>query len=1023
MTDTVAPSTGAPGSQAAVPYSLKDAPSLIETLLPVQKLSAESYKEQMAGSNKTLTALGSFWKGRKPLILNRACILGSLLPASDDPVRDLEIFEMLMAMDDGSLAARSSRRPKPEELVSALALPRIRDYFTVVPDDALAESGPVDLPSTVTVKVAWRDDVSELTRRRLQARLLPEARYRDLVRGIRRAEEVPDVHEHIWADVNDHLGTDASCMSDLVAQLGVMRYGHRPRVADTFAGSGQIPFEAARLGCDVYASDLSPVACMLIWGAFHIVGASPSARTELEGALRSLADRVKAQINELGVETDGHGWRGKNYLYCLEARCPQTDWMVPLIPTLVISRGYRVVGKLLPDPTRQRYDIVVHSGVSDDELAAAALGTVRTDGRGQDPYLIHTVNGKEYRTKVSTLRGDYRTREGWTANRLRQWERHDFVPRADDVFQERLYCIQWARPRRVGRGEDYEFRSVSQEDIEREQTVEAYVADHLAAWQENGWLPDMRIESGDKTSEPIRTRGWTYWHHLWPARQLLTLGLMRQNITTASEAVLFTGALDHSSKLGGWATSPARMAKDNSGQQVGGASNYTTHVFYNQALNTLFAYACRASPELLDVMGKPLKSFPVAGAAVVACEPASALGTTNDIYVTDPPYGDAVKYEEILEYFIAWLRKNPPPEFADWVWDSRRSLAIKGEDESFRRSMVEAYRRMAEHMPDNGIQVVMFTHQSGAIWADMANIVWAAGMHVTAAWYVVTETNSALRDGSYVKGTVLLALRKSSGLRKTTRGDLAWEIQEEVEEQVAALTGLNQTVKGLQRDENVFEDADIQMAGYAAALRVLTRYGIIDGRNMTAEAERPRLAGETTFVDTLISFAVETANKCLVPTGVEKTHWDRLSAAERFYLKMLDMEARGAKTLDNYQNFAKAFKVRDFKAFMASHRANDARLKSAVEFGRSEMGVGSEFYQSPLRAILYSVMELQQGTDGEEALTHLALSVPDYYADASLRQLSIALSDYIAKHLDGLRPDEASGARVLSELIRNHRLG
>src|SRR6202040_2194883 len=208
----------------------------------------------------------------------------------------------------------------------------------------------------------------------------------------------------------------------------------------------------------------------------------------------------------------------------------------------------------------------------------------------------------------------------------------------------------------------------------------------------------------------------------------------------------------------------------------------------------------------------------------------------------------------------------------------------------------------AEHMPDNGIQVVMFTHQSGAIWADMANIVWAAGMHVTAAWYVVTETNSALRDGSYVKGTVLLALRKSSGLRKTTRGDLAWEIQEEVEEQVAALTGLNQSAKGLRRDENVFEDADIQMAGYAAALRVLTRYAIIDGRDMTAEAIRPRLKGETTFVDGLIAFAVDTANQCLVPQGIPKIHWDKLMPAERFYIKMLDMEARGAKTLDNYQN-------------------------------------------------------------------------------------------------------------------------
>ena len=64
-----------------VPYSLKDAPALIEKILSVQKLSVESYKEQMANLGKTLTALGSYWKGRKPLILNKACILGCLLPA------------------------------------------------------------------------------------------------------------------------------------------------------------------------------------------------------------------------------------------------------------------------------------------------------------------------------------------------------------------------------------------------------------------------------------------------------------------------------------------------------------------------------------------------------------------------------------------------------------------------------------------------------------------------------------------------------------------------------------------------------------------------------------------------------------------------------------------------------------------------------------------------------------------------------------------------------------------------------
>jgi putative DNA methylase len=72
-------------------------------------------------------------------------------------------------------------------------------------------------------------------------------------------------------------------------------------------------------------------------------------------------------------------------------------------------------------------------------------------------------------------------------------------------------------------------------------------------------------------------------------------------------------------------------------------------------------------------------------------------------------------YHEIMEFFIEWLRKNPPPEFSPWIWDSRRSLAIKGADEDFRRDMVAAYKRMTENMPDNGIQVIMFTHQSGSM--------------------------------------------------------------------------------------------------------------------------------------------------------------------------------------------------------------------------------------------------------------------------------------------------------------------
>jgi putative DNA methylase len=355
-------------SHTVSPFSLKDAPALIERLLSVQKLSAEAYKEQEGRQSKTLTPLGSDWKGRKPLILNKACILGCLLPATENAARDLVIFEMLMAMDDESFVARWKRRFKPKEILGALSIACITDYFTAEPEGILPDFAPVDWtnPEYDVVKVAWRQDLSELERRRLEAQMLPAVPYRQRVEAANRPEEVSNtVHDHIWDAVNAHLGTSAQSIADLVQQLGIMRFGHRPRVADTFCGSGQIPFEAARLGCDVYASDLNPVACMLTWGAFHIIGGSEADRKKLERDQQKLVRSVQGEIDRLGVETDASGWRGKVFVYCVEARCPQSGWMVPALPTLVVSKGYRVIAELIPDHKHKRYDIGIRSEVTE----------------------------------------------------------------------------------------------------------------------------------------------------------------------------------------------------------------------------------------------------------------------------------------------------------------------------------------------------------------------------------------------------------------------------------------------------------------------------------------------------------------------------------------------------------------------------------------------------------------------------------------------------------------------------------
>src|SRR6266446_6301867 len=126
--------------------SLKDAPAFIEHQFPVNRVSVEVHKERKAIHGQILTSLGSYWKGRKPLLLARAAILGCLLPATSAPVRDLRIFLLLMGMDDRSIAKRM-KAIKPVNIDPTW--PRYAE---------LIEEGS---------KPAWRDDVSKEDRQAL----------------------------------------------------------------------------------------------------------------------------------------------------------------------------------------------------------------------------------------------------------------------------------------------------------------------------------------------------------------------------------------------------------------------------------------------------------------------------------------------------------------------------------------------------------------------------------------------------------------------------------------------------------------------------------------------------------------------------------------------------------------------------------------------------------------------------------------------------------------------------------------
>jgi hypothetical protein len=630
-------------------------------------------------------------------------------------------------------------------------------------------------------------------------------------------------------------------------------------------------------------------------------------------------------------------------------------------------------------------------------MAAADLQATDRGSRVYPPGLEHSV-------PIDLVRKD-----------LRPWEGGDLVPRAEDIFQERLYCIRWIETQTGADGKTREikhYRAPTAEDLKREQLVLALLRARFDDWQRKGILPARRIEPGAKTDEPIRTRGWTHWHHLFTPRQLLVLGLLSEALGSyTGDRAALGGALlslgkcaDYNSKLCRWHP-----------RSIGDKSEQT---FSNQALNTLNTYASRTLLSLEASWFGNISDEPVLETGQVTVQDARSIPVERDIWMTDPPYADAVNYEEVSEYFLAWYEGWLPTLFPGWYTDSKRTLAVKGNDKGFRQTMVECYRQMARQMPANGMQLVMFTHQDAAVWADLSLILWAAGLRVTAAWTIATEIDSSFRTGNYVQGTVLLVLRKRVESEPVFLDEISYQVESEVRKQLDSMTRLEDD-----SDPN-FGDADYQLAAYAAALRVLTAQPI-EEIDPEKEILRERKPGETGPVELLIRRAVKIACDHLIPKGLSAELWKTLGPMERFYIKGLEVESHGEYRSGVYQELARGFGAAEYDSLLESGKANETRLKSASEFGKRMLGsfgmAGDAFADSLVRQCLFAVSLTVKNEDTRDGLNYLRTELKDAYW--SNREKIAGILEYLGnlRHAGSMEhwKKDSEAARLLEGAVRN----
>ena len=543
------------------------------------------------------------------------------------------------------------------------------------------------------------------------------------------------------------------------------------------------------------------------------------------------------------------------------------------------------------------------------------------------------------------------------------------------------------------------YRSVEDDDLEREAKALALLREYLTDWQRRGFLPSRAIAPGSETTRLTRERGWTHWHHLFTPRQLLTLGLLSSHVGSESldkplsvASVLgLSRCVDYNSKLCRWHT-----------RTVGDKSEQT---FSNQAFNTMSNFAGRGLVALQPSFFVEFNAYDSSNDGYVAVADARETTVEHDIWMTDPPYADAINYHELSEYLLAWTGSHISHLFPDWYTDSKRALAVQGTGTNFRSSMVDCYRNLTARMPENGFQVVMFTHQDASVWADLALILWAAGLRVTAAWTIATETESALKEGNYVQGTVLMVLRKQTADDTAFLDEVVPEVEAEVQRQLASMRDLDD------RDAPNFSDADYQLAAYAAALRVLTRYRAIEDVDVSYELSRERQRGETNPLARIIQDAVRTASDFLVPAALPPHVWLSLAPEEKLYLKGLEVESHGDFRAGVYQEFARGFGVADYRRLLHTGKANRTRLKTASELQRADLTDAGL-----LRHALYAVWRAAATGDTADSMTWLRTELHDYWPRRE--SLVAVLRCLAALAIPHWRTD-ADAARLVAGAVEN----
>jgi adenine-specific DNA methylase len=647
----------------------------------------------------------------------------------------------------------------------------------------------------------------------------------------------------------------------LAVGRGLVKAAHgeeAPLVVDPFAGGGSIPLEALRLGCDAFASDLNPVACLILKVLLEDI---PRHGPELAEELRRVGAEVKkAAENELAefYPVDPDGARPIAYLWARTVRCetPNCGAEIPLVRSFWLSKKanrrralrYTVVR---PKGQPPRLEFEVFEPLTEDEVVGGSVSRAKASC----PCCQTTL-------PPDRVRGQLREQHGG----------------ADAIFDEKgrrvggafLLAVVTLRPEEQGR----HFRLPMQGDYGAVRAAALKLAEIGRTLLPGGLsaIPDEPTPpgggSGAGRAFSVQKYGMLQWGDLFTARQKLALRTLCVAVSESKvtsnllPGLLVSRLTNGSSTLCRWDLNPSGFAEK------------ITATFSRQALPITWDFAETSllhgtSADWSSGVGWVEKVASSSHHLQVTAQAAVADATNSPVpdaacgvWFTDPPYYDAIPYADLADYFLVWLKRSLPghplvrdpfdprnplsPKLQEAVQDETKKVNGKPKDRAFfEETMARAFAEGRRVLREDGIGSVVFAHKTTEGWEALLSGLIRGGWVITASWPLATELANRLRarESAALATSVHLVCRP-----RTDReiGDWA-EVYRELPRQVG------EWMDRLQAEG--IRGADLVFACIGPALEIYSRYAkVVDAEEREIplggdpEAKDPHRRGYLAYV-------------------------------------------------------------------------------------------------------------------------------------------------------------------------------